>query len=555
MVAAIVAGASFSGCGIPDREIVQAAAKQDVADVPTARDPNRLWCGEHGLYEDECVICHPELAAEVVERDPNRLWCGEHGLYEDECVICHPELAAEVVERDPNRLWCGEHGVYEDECVICHPELAAEVVERDPNRLWCNEHGVYEDECDICHPELASENSHHDHEQSSESSELWCTEHDLAEYECGLCHPELVAGLDLGEGLKVRFVSNASIAKAGVEVGRPGASTMFETTEVVGRITFDRNKLAMVTPLAGGVLENVLVDVGDRVKQGDLMAQVNSPAIAEAKSALVRALTREELYRQTFAREKDLVEREISAQQDFEAAKAAYAAGQSETQQARQQLENLGFSEAEVADVIRTRSTTSTMPVRAPFAATVVERDAVVGSAVETGAALFQVADLSSMWLELSIPESHLGILEQGMPVSARVDAYSSDVFEGELTWVAYQVDEQTRKIEARAVLSNPDERLRHGMFARVQLAATEQVAGLTVPKEAVQMVDGRSVIFTKLAEDLFESRIVQLGPNTEGQVLVLAGLRPDDEIVVSESYLVKSELLKARLGAGCTEH
>ncbi len=76
-------------------------------------------------------------------------------------------------------------------------------------------------------------------------------------------------------------------------------------------MTFDRNKLAMITPLAGGVLESVHVDVGDRVKKGDLMARVNSPAIAEAKSALVRALTQEELHRRTFAREKDLVEREI----------------------------------------------------------------------------------------------------------------------------------------------------------------------------------------------------------------------------------------------------
>jgi cobalt-zinc-cadmium efflux system membrane fusion protein len=330
---------------------------------------------------------------------------------------------------------------------------------------------------------------------------------------------------------------------------------MFETLEVLGRVTFDRNKLAMVTPLAGGVVERVLVDTGDDVKEGDTMAQIGSPAIAEAKSALVRALTQEELHRQTHAREKDLVERKISAQQDYESARAAYGASRSESQQARQQLLNLGFTESEVAEVVRTRSTTSTMLVRAPFDGTIVERNAVAGSAVETGTPLFQVADLRSMWLELSIPESHIGVLKRGMPVVARFDAYPSDAFDGELTWIAYEVHAETRNIEARAVLPNPDERLRQGMFANVQLAATDRVAGLTVPKDSVQIVDGRSVIFTKHADDLFESRIVRLGPNTEGQVLVLSGLRPDDEIVISESYLVKSELLKARLGAGCTDH
>ena len=111
---------------------------------------------------------------------------------------------------------------------------------------------------------------------------------------------------------------------------------------------------------------------------------------------------------------------------------------------------------------------------------------------------LFQVADLSTMWLELSIPESHLGVLKRGMPVFARFEAYPGDGFTGELTWVAYQVDEETRKVEARAVLPNREERLRHGMFARVQLAAGEETAGLTVPKDAVQVVDGRSVVFCK---------------------------------------------------------
>ncbi|MCL4695008.1 MAG: efflux RND transporter periplasmic adaptor subunit, partial [Candidatus Hydrogenedentes bacterium] len=381
-----------------------------------------------------------------------------------------------------------EHGVYEDECVICHPEIAKKTSkERNPNRLWCNEHGVYEDECTICHPELAGEKESDGHSHGGDTAELWCTEHDLAESECGLCHPELVAGLEPGQGMKVRFVSNASVDKAGVEVGRPGSSAMFDTLEVVGRVTFDRNKLAMVTPLAGGVLESVLVDVGDRVEAGQVIARINSPAIAQAKSALVSALAQEELHRQTYTREKDLVSREISAQQDLDSAKAAYGASRSDTQQARQQLMNLGFTEAEVSEVAQSGSTTSVMPVRAPFGGTIVQRDAVAGSAVEMGDALFQVADLSSMWLELSIPESHLGTIQQGMPVAARVEAFPSDVFEGELTWVAFDVNPDTRKVEARAVLPNDGERLRHGMFATVELAATEQLAGLTVPKGAVQ--------------------------------------------------------------------
>src|SRR5690606_19597274 len=131
-------------------------------------------------------------------------------------------------DRDPNRLWCNEHGLYEDECVICHPELASNAVPlnepRDPNRLWCGEHGVYGDECVICHPELASKFGGRGHVAADGG--LFCNEHGVAELECGICHPEQLSNLAPGEGLKVRFASEASPAKAGVTTATPspGAS-------------------------------------------------------------------------------------------------------------------------------------------------------------------------------------------------------------------------------------------------------------------------------------------------------------------------------------------
>jgi len=290
-----------------------------------------------------------------------------------------------AAERDPNRLWCAEHGVYEDECHICHPELAKQSAQadngpsgrsgeptterRDPARLWCGEHGLYEDECLICHPELAGKPTGN----ASTTGELWCNEHGVAERECGICQPGLLEDLPVGQGLKVRFPSEASIEKAGVRLGTPSFSTGVPVP-VLGEILYNRNAFANVTPLGAGVITDVLVDVGERVAPDQLLATISSPAVAEGKSAYLKALAVAELARQVYAREKDLHTRKISARQDYETAQATLTGAQSDVEYARQNLMNLGLTKAEVDEVARTGSTDSKLPVRAPFAGTVLDR-------------------------------------------------------------------------------------------------------------------------------------------------------------------------------------
>ncbi|MCP4254571.1 MAG: hypothetical protein GY775_14435, partial [Candidatus Scalindua sp.] len=207
---------------------------------------------------------HDHETAEV-SQNANRLWCNEHGVYEDECFICHPELKSEVATdvetqkhdhgsadaaQNSNRLWCNEHGVYEDECFICHPELKSKVATdvktqkhdhgsadaaQNANRLWCNEHGVYEDECFICHPELKSNTS------EVPQTVLYCEEHRVPEQECGICHPELTASLLPGKGLKVRLESTESAAKAGVVTDFPDEDKAHAIHSILCQVSYNMN--------------------------------------------------------------------------------------------------------------------------------------------------------------------------------------------------------------------------------------------------------------------------------------------------------------------------
>jgi len=536
----LAVSALLAGCGEEPKDRTEskedlgnAEATFDVDDVPSLnlpadqREAGKLWCQEHHRYEEECYICHPDLIPKAAT------------AFDVDDV---PSLNLPADQREAGKLWCKEHNRYEDECYLCHPELAPSPTSTPTST-----------------PEQPSTKSEK-HGLSSRAntggaaSVLMCNEHQVPEIECGICQSEGLAGLSVGEGMKIRFASNQSTSKAGVQTGYPVESSINSAQEMLGQVSFNRNQLAMVTPLGGGVITDILKDVGDSVEKEEVLAIVHSRDIAEARSQYLRVRAESELARQTLVREQDLHKQEISARQDLEQAQAAAAVAKAAVSESRQHLHNLGLPDEEIENASTQRSDSSSLPVRAPFSGTVIERTAVQGTAVEPGQALYAIADLSTMWMHLSIYETQLSSIRIGSHVRAKFDAYDGISFEGEITWIAPTVDPKTRMLQARVVLANPQGLLKDGLFGRASLAGFADQDALTIPKGAVQDVDGKAVVFRKLEDDLFETRLVSTGAGLNENIMVLAGLAANDEIVTEGSYIVKSELLKARLGAGCTD-
>jgi cobalt-zinc-cadmium efflux system membrane fusion protein len=464
--------------------------------------------------------------------------CLRHSLSWTECFICDPSL------REPGRLWCTEHDRYEDRCFVCHPEL------EDPERLWCTEHNLYEDECFLCHPELQEAAT----AKAPVTAGLHCGEHNLPESECGICHPELAASLEPGSGLKIRFESTRSAARAGVETARPIVASGSPDTSFLTRVTWDQNHFARVTPLADGVLQRVESDVGQVVSRGQRMATLMSPEVSRSKTSYLSARADEELKLIVLAREERLVEQQVSAQQQLDQARAEHEIARNETAMARQRLLNLGLTAEAVRAVEEIGSTSSELDILAPLSGTIVDRHAVPGEAVELGDALFKIARLSSMWLELSIPEHEVALVSVGQRVRATFDAHPGMQAIGRVTWVGSSVDEHSRMVMGRAEVPNPDRLLRNGMFGQAHLQVDDASGGLSLPAGAVQHIDEQPFVFARLADDLFELRRVSLGATDRTRVLVTAGIDPEDEIVVTHSFTLKSEFLKSRLGAGCVD-
>ena len=475
------------------------------------------------------------LAALVLASGPARAEEGKapppancpHEAPKELCFICDAAL------REKGRLWCKEHDRYEDRCWKCHPD------ERDAKRAFCEEHGLYEDECILCNPD-AKTKPKAGAQAPAAGARLMCKEHNVAEDECGICHPELAGLLGPGRGLKVRFASREAAAKAGIETAPSQVGPMADGIECYAELEFNQNKLAQIAAPAGGIIQSVDADLGDKVEQGQVLATVWSAAIGEAVAKAVIA-------HQTVVRERKLRADRISSEKDLQEAEAAYRS-------ARQQLKTFGFDDGQIGALAVPSVETAMLELRAPFAGELVERNAVRGALVEAGKSLFTLADRSTMWAMLNIPERTLARVRLGQPVELRFDALPSQTFTGTLTWIAARVDDRTRMAQARAEVPNPDAALRAQMFAKARILTDTSDKAVIVPASAIQRMEKKDFVFVKVADDVYEARSVRLGAKVDGNVAIAEGVSPGEPVVVEGGFIAKSQLLISKLGAGCVD-
>lgn len=379
----------------------------------------------------------------------------------------------------------------------------------------------------------------HAHTETKDGVEM-CAEHDVPEAQCAVCKPDLAAKLKPGESMKVRLPSTNSTSIVGIQTAAPQTGAIADGIECVATVNFNQNKLAQIAAPVGGIVHDVDADLGTKVREQQTVARIWSASIAES---IARAV----LAHQTLDRERKLRAGKVTSQATLDEAEAMHSA-------ACQQLRTLGFTEAQIDELGQRPQEQVLMEVRAPFAGEIVERSAVRGALVDAGRPLFTVADLSVMWAMLQVPEPALPRMRVGHAVELRVDSLPDRVFTGKLTWIGAALDEHTRMARARAEFANPDGILKDGMFASARILTRQTEGALLVPASAVQRIEGKPLVFVKLADDLFDARAVQLGAKSNGRLEILAGLQPREEIAVTHAFAIKSAMLMSRLGAGCAD-
>lgn len=317
-----------------------------------------------------------------------------------------------------------------------------------------------------------------------------------------------------------------------------------------GTIQANENRLARVGSRVQGRVVEVSATLGARVQAREQLAVIDSPDLGQAQSDFLTARTRLAVAEQTFQRANALLEGKVIGRGEFQRREGEYLTVQAEAQATEDRLRSLGLEDTEITRLASERSVGSRVAISTPISGTVIERHVTLGEVVEPAKPLFTVADLSMLWAVADLPERDLPLVKAGLVARVAVAAYPDDTFPGRLTYIADMLDPSSRAAHVRVEIDNPRGRLKPEMFATVSILSESREEGLSVPEEAVQRDEGRTVVFVA-HEDGFEPRPVEVGAASEGHYPVRSGIRAGERVVTRGAFVLKSELERGQMEDG----
>lgn len=332
------------------------------------------------------------------------------------------------------------------------------------------------------------------------------------------------------------------------DVQQAKAAETFAT--ILGELKVNEDAYAEVAAPLPGRVTRVIAGIGDRVRYGTPLVELQSAELGRARAAVMAASGRVTLARVALERKRTLAAERIAPQREVQEAEAELAASEADAAAADASLRALGAAPAE------SPAESARFVLRAPVSGVVIARDVVVGQSIgDASPPLFKIANLSQLWLEVHAFERDAVRIKSATTANVSVAALPGRTITGRVSQVGGQVDPESRTVPVRIVVANPDATLRPGMSASAQLPIGDSTATiLTVPSGALQRIGSEWVVFIPKDEGHFEVREVGRGRNLGAQVEIVHGLKPGERVVVDGSFVLKAEAEKAR-GLGGDDH
>ena len=469
-------------------------------------------------------------------------------------------LAGATIEAKKEN-WCSEHNAPEDSCVECKKDLLPACIKP----RWCKQHGV--SECPTCHPELAQVTGPVKLPQYDTIAAI--NQFDRPENN-SRCQKFL---------RRIQYESVEAFQKMGIAVAVATERPMIEALRINGELDYDQSRLAHLSTRVPGNVWKVFKALGDEVQAGDVLALVDAAEVGKAKNNLSRVIVQLQL------RKKSLEALRAAggavAERQIREAETAYEEAQLAVVMNQQALVNLGFElpggllnldarqltralqclslPSELCETLLTRGgmTMNLIPIIAPQNGMIVELDVVAGEVVHPEKSLLTVADLRRMWLTLNVKQEDVERIAVGQPVTFRPDG-SPDVFDRKVAFISPSVDERTRTVNVRAVLPNPNGRLKSNSFGTGSIVLRSESRAVTVPLAALQWEGDCNVVFVRDknfekpgSPKVFHVRQVRPGAKDDTHIELLAGVLPGEIVAAHGSAALRGELLKNNLGAG----
>ena len=326
-------------------------------------------------------------------------------------------------------------------------------------------------------------------------------------------------------------ISTQKVQKLGVRAEAAQLRSLDRTIRAAGRVEPDERRIAMISPKFEGYVERLHVNVtGQYVAKGQPLFEVYSPELVSAQREYAIA---------------------VQGAASLQGADSSAQLGMGRlVESSLQRLKNWDISEEQIKALVASGESRRTMTFRSPVSGIVTEKKAVQGMRFSPGEALYQVSDLSAVWVVADVFEQDLGLVRTGAKAQVRITAYPDKLFEGKVTYVYPTLKAETRTVPVRVELANPGGLLKPGMFAQMELQVSGKAQAVTVPVSAVIDSGTRQVVLVQLKEGRFEPREVKLGARSDTYVEVIDGVKEGEQVVVAANFLIDAESnLKAAIG------
>jgi Cu(I)/Ag(I) efflux system membrane fusion protein len=326
-------------------------------------------------------------------------------------------------------------------------------------------------------------------------------------------------------------ISVDKVQKLGVRTEAAAMRSLDKVVKAVGRIEVDERRVFAIAPKFEGWVEQLFVNAtGQPVSKGQPLFDVYSPELVSAQ------------------REYAIATEAVNALKDAGDDPQAGMKRLADSSLAR--LKNWDISEEQVRALAQSGEARRTLTFRSPVSGIVMEKKAVQGMRFMPGESLYQIADLSSVWVMADVYEQDISLVRTGSNAKISISAYPGKTFEGTITYIYPTLKPETRTVSVRLEIANPLRLLKPAMFAEVELPVGGKGKVLTVPNSAVIDSGTRQIVLVQLAEGRFEPRGLKLGNRTDTYVEVMDGVKEGEQVVVAANFLIDAESnLKAAIG------
>lgn len=311
-------------------------------------------------------------------------------------------------------------------------------------------------------------------------------------------------------------------------------------------VSLNENKITHVVSPIPGVVHEIFKNLGDEVKTGELLATLKSREMAEAKAVYIAAHKEVNLKEDLYKREEQLVKQKLRPETEFLKTRNAYETAKIDLDQKKQKLIALGMTEEHIQNLPTQDGPLNIYNIESPINGKIIERHLTSGEIIASDKQIFTLANLDTVWINLSINSTSLPSIKKGQKVDVLSQAKNLQV-QGEILYVSPVINEETRTGRAIVELQNANNIWNPGDFVTAHVIIDEKRQFLSIPKDAIQKIEGENMIFIKTSDTTFKAeKVTPISFGQSDAVEIKEALKEGLEIVTKNSFLLKAELGKS---------